>query len=230
MPRMQRLRSTFKRSRTPTGAEMKSQSSLEVPKQVRSASFDEIQLEAQRQEAELGLAAPAGRPPTAEPPVRKLATLRIPQLQTGQRSKSFDVAAAERSSLLEQRSSSAAGAPSSYYARWRGEAADSCWHCVCVERHRASLGAGDSAEDEDEGCRDADDEACEGPEPLQLEREDDGGCYFVVVQRACEEPPEEEGSDCSRREGSPEIRVTLTSTSERTPAIRLGAKLQTHST
>lgn len=48
---MQRLRSTFKRSRTPTGAEMKSQSSLEVPKQVRSASFDEIQLEVQRQES-----------------------------------------------------------------------------------------------------------------------------------------------------------------------------------
>ncbi|XP_054261005.1 eye-specific diacylglycerol kinase-like isoform X3 [Macrosteles quadrilineatus] len=45
---MQRLRTTFKRSRTPTGAEMKTQSSLEVPKQVRSASFDEIQLEAKR--------------------------------------------------------------------------------------------------------------------------------------------------------------------------------------
>ncbi|XP_014229387.1 eye-specific diacylglycerol kinase isoform X1 [Trichogramma pretiosum] len=52
---MQRLRSTFKRSRTPTGNEMKSQSSLEVPKQVRSASFDEIQLEAQRQESSSSL-------------------------------------------------------------------------------------------------------------------------------------------------------------------------------
>ncbi|XP_072941929.1 eye-specific diacylglycerol kinase isoform X2 [Epargyreus clarus] len=45
---MQRLRTTFKRSRTPTPADMKTQSSLEVPKQVRSASFDEIQLEAAR--------------------------------------------------------------------------------------------------------------------------------------------------------------------------------------
>ncbi|XP_021191867.1 eye-specific diacylglycerol kinase isoform X3 [Helicoverpa armigera] len=45
---MQRLRTTFKRSRTPTPADMKTQSSLEVPKQVRSASFDEIQLEAVR--------------------------------------------------------------------------------------------------------------------------------------------------------------------------------------
>ncbi|KAK6625679.1 hypothetical protein RUM43_005978 [Polyplax serrata] len=45
---MQRLRITFKRSRTPTGAEMKTQSSLEVPKQIRSASFDEMQLEVKR--------------------------------------------------------------------------------------------------------------------------------------------------------------------------------------
>nr|XP_032512298.1 eye-specific diacylglycerol kinase-like isoform X2 [Danaus plexippus plexippus] len=45
---MQRLRTTFKRSRTPTPQDMKTQSSLEVPKQVRSASFDEIQLEAAR--------------------------------------------------------------------------------------------------------------------------------------------------------------------------------------
>ncbi|VEN38339.1 unnamed protein product [Callosobruchus maculatus] len=45
---MQRLRTTFKRSRTPTASEMKTHSSLEVPKQVRSASFDEIQLKAKR--------------------------------------------------------------------------------------------------------------------------------------------------------------------------------------
>jgi len=32
---MQRLRTTFTRSRTPTGAEMKMQNSLEVPKQVK---------------------------------------------------------------------------------------------------------------------------------------------------------------------------------------------------
>lgn len=50
---MQRLRTTFKRSRTPTGAEMKTQSSLEVPKQVRSASFDEMQLEAKRNQEAL---------------------------------------------------------------------------------------------------------------------------------------------------------------------------------
>lgn len=36
---MQRLRTTFTRSRTPTGAEMKTQSSLEVPKQVGSRAY-----------------------------------------------------------------------------------------------------------------------------------------------------------------------------------------------
>lgn len=35
---MQRLRTTFTRSRTPTGAEMKMQNSLEVPKQVQRVS------------------------------------------------------------------------------------------------------------------------------------------------------------------------------------------------
>nr|CAH7768710.1 unnamed protein product [Callosobruchus chinensis] len=69
---MQRLRTTFKRSRTPTASEMKTHSSLEVPKQVRSASFDEIQLKAKRlQEARqsseeytsfLGLPPPQGFP------------------------------------------------------------------------------------------------------------------------------------------------------------------------
>lgn len=49
---MQRLRTTFKRSRTPTGADMKQQNSLEVPRQVRSASFDEIKLEAHKKSPE----------------------------------------------------------------------------------------------------------------------------------------------------------------------------------
>ncbi|XP_061705739.1 eye-specific diacylglycerol kinase isoform X3 [Cydia pomonella] len=66
---MQRLRSTFKRSKTPTPADMKTQSSLEVPKQVRSASFDEIQLEAARVAGDVAM-------------------LAVPQ--TGARSHSFD--------------------------------------------------------------------------------------------------------------------------------------------
>ncbi|XP_028158056.1 eye-specific diacylglycerol kinase isoform X2 [Ostrinia furnacalis] len=73
---MQRLRTTFKRSRTPTSADMKTQSSLEVPKQVRSASFDEIQLEAARG---------AGAGPL----------LAVPQ--PGARSRSFDSAGSDDS-------------------------------------------------------------------------------------------------------------------------------------
>ncbi|XP_065205629.1 eye-specific diacylglycerol kinase-like isoform X2 [Planococcus citri] len=45
---MQKFKHTFKRSKTPTGAEMKIQSSLEVPKQIRSASFDEMKLGSHR--------------------------------------------------------------------------------------------------------------------------------------------------------------------------------------
>ncbi|XP_048481036.1 eye-specific diacylglycerol kinase isoform X2 [Plutella xylostella] len=73
---MQRLRTTFTRSRTPTPADMKTQSSLEVPKQVRSASFDEIQLEAARGSAGAAL-------------------LAVPQ--HGARSRSFDSAGSDDS-------------------------------------------------------------------------------------------------------------------------------------
>ncbi|KAL6998607.1 diacylglycerol kinase (ATP) [Sarracenia purpurea var. burkii] len=45
---MQKFKHTFKRSKTPTGADMKIQSSLEVPKQIRSASFDEMKLGSHR--------------------------------------------------------------------------------------------------------------------------------------------------------------------------------------
>ncbi len=48
MQSMNKFKHTFKRSKTPTGAEMKIQSSLEVPKQIRSASFDEMKLGSHR--------------------------------------------------------------------------------------------------------------------------------------------------------------------------------------
>uniref|UniRef100_A0A1A9W6D6 Eye-specific diacylglycerol kinase n=1 Tax=Glossina brevipalpis TaxID=37001 RepID=A0A1A9W6D6_9MUSC len=79
---MQRLRTTFTRSRTPTGAEMKTQTSLEVPKQVRSASFDEMQLEAQRMSA------------LEEERSSDGGFLKVPQPLHAQRSHSFDSAAA----------------------------------------------------------------------------------------------------------------------------------------
>lgn len=79
---MQRLRTTFKRSRTPTGAEMKTQSSLEVPKQVRSASFDEMQLEAKRNQEALQ---------------QTESLLKVPA--NSQRSKSMDAGTSEDSAM-----------------------------------------------------------------------------------------------------------------------------------
>lgn len=82
---MYRTFRTFTRSRTPTGAEMKTQSSLEVPKQVRSASFDEIKLEAQKVAAAL-------MPQHSADNAGSL--LQVPQGNShGQRSHSFDSAA-----------------------------------------------------------------------------------------------------------------------------------------
>ena len=258
---------------------MKSQSSLEVPKQVRSASFDEIQLEAQRQEssanaelrsiANIAMATssghdvtPAHGPGPGPPqradtigygpgPRRSLNTLRIPQMQTGQRSKSFDVASTSGSAgternLLDQPASAPMlpNTASSYgYSRWRSSAERelppapapyTCWHCQCVEELRAAKlrNQTDSWDDDDDDeerqyddeDNDADAEYESGPgstelflgEPPQLERDASDNSYYYVVVRPTRDEPEEEGSDCSRREGSPEIRVTLTTTSEKT--------------
>ncbi|XP_021928119.1 eye-specific diacylglycerol kinase [Zootermopsis nevadensis] len=117
---MQRLRTTFKRSRTPTGAEMKTQSSLEVPKQVRSASFDEIQLEAKRnqqmtEDKDFG---PGGG---------VSGFLKVPEF-LNQRSKSFDSGGSEDSTMylevprrFQRRRSSSDKMPAT------------CFHCSCVE-------------------------------------------------------------------------------------------------
>lgn len=96
---MDRLRSTFKRSRTPTGAEMKTQNSLEVPKQVRSVSFDEIKLgcskrdeDARKERSSVGGGGGGGQAGTAS-------SLRVPAGSgSGQRSRSFDSSAATASS------------------------------------------------------------------------------------------------------------------------------------
>ncbi|XP_023037187.1 eye-specific diacylglycerol kinase isoform X2 [Drosophila willistoni] len=88
---MQRLRTTFTRSRTPTGAEMKMQNSLEVPKQVRSASFDEMQLEAQRVSAHLLKQQSSS---SADERSSEGGYLQVPQAAHAQRSHSFDSAAA----------------------------------------------------------------------------------------------------------------------------------------
>ncbi|KAF7992016.1 hypothetical protein HCN44_010836 [Aphidius gifuensis] len=149
---MQRLRSTFKRSRTPTGAEMKSQSSLEVPKQIRSASFDEIQLEAKRQDEQLSSSS-STTTTTTTPSTSKLSeknrtsTLRVPK--SGQRSKSFDIY--EKTSLIPSspsaRSSGSSGSrksDTSSLAQYTG-----CYHCACVKAYKAQFLNRDNDSDSD---------------------------------------------------------------------------------
>uniref|UniRef100_A0A1I8N172 Eye-specific diacylglycerol kinase n=1 Tax=Musca domestica TaxID=7370 RepID=A0A1I8N172_MUSDO len=90
---MQRLRTTFTRSRTPTGAEMKTQNSLEVPKQVRSASFDEMQLESQRMSTHF-----LKQQSSSDERSSEGGFLQVPQAMHAQRSHSFDSAAASAGS------------------------------------------------------------------------------------------------------------------------------------
>lgn len=131
---MQRLRTTFKRSRTPTGAEMKTQSSLEVPKQVRSASFDEIQLESKRNQEQAAEEKDCGAGGGT------MGFLKVPQF-VNQRSKSFDSGGSEDSAMylevprrFQRRRSSGDKMPTV------------CVHCACVEEF-LRLQAADQAED-----------------------------------------------------------------------------------
>ncbi|XP_050498075.1 eye-specific diacylglycerol kinase isoform X1 [Diabrotica virgifera virgifera] len=124
---MQRLRTTFKRARTPTAYEMKTQSSLEVPKQVRSASFDEIQLEAKRMQSDKG--------------ADSNTLLSIPQFP-GQRSRSVDSGGSEESgNFLE--------VPSRKFHRRRSSGSKSpiCVHCICLEEYNR-MHSSDSSQDE----------------------------------------------------------------------------------
>lgn len=231
---MQRLRSTFKRSRTPTGAEMKSQSSLEVPKQVRSASFDEIQLEVKRQDGvrarEQAAAASQSRQPLTRPrtvaatfdagddsnprpshqesTVRRLATLRVPQLRSNQRSKSFDACG------IDKRGTGNPAPPIPFQG-------SGCYHCACVEeyeRRRAVSGQEneetlrplrqEQTDDEEE----ADDEEDDEPD-VDAEEDEDVGIGASPRSQQC-------SPDIGDRELSPEIRVTLTSTDPCYPTTR----------
>ncbi|XP_063233449.1 eye-specific diacylglycerol kinase isoform X2 [Bacillus rossius redtenbacheri] len=114
----------FSRTRTPTGADMKTQSSLEVPKQVRSASIDEIQLEAKRRGG-------------GEPGAAGAAQLRVPP-QQGQRSKSFDSSGGEAAYLeVPQRRFQRRRSSSDKAGAGTGAAEVYCVHCACAEEfHR----------------------------------------------------------------------------------------------
>ncbi|XP_033349307.1 eye-specific diacylglycerol kinase isoform X1 [Bombus vosnesenskii] len=197
---MQRLRSTFKRSRTPTGAEMKSQSSLEVPKQVRSASFDEIQLEAKRQDdvrdgrstrttsSSSSSCSPARSQDSSRG--RRSATLRVPQLHSGQRSKSFDVAERSYGSSSSQQSLGSVRRPETPTIQVSG-----CYHCICVEEYKNLYLSRD--EDDPSSREDLDDEA-------------------DVVDDTSED---EDSELVDKSEASPEIRVTLTTFTEKEPDV-----------
>lgn len=128
---MQRLRTTFKRSRTPTGAEMKTQSSLEVPKQVRSASFDEIQLEAKRNQANQD-----------EGANQALfgGLLKVPHFNN-QRSRSVDSGGSEDSvTYLE--------VPRRFQRRRSSNTkSPACVHCVCLEEYLKRRSIEDDATD-----------------------------------------------------------------------------------
>lgn len=105
---MDRLRSTFKRSRTPTGAEMKTQNSLEVPKQVRSVSFDEIKLGcAKRDDEDASKERTAGG--GGHPSASSSSSLRVPA-GGQQRSRSFDSSAATTTAATATAMTSAAAA------------------------------------------------------------------------------------------------------------------------
>ncbi|XP_037029627.1 eye-specific diacylglycerol kinase isoform X3 [Bradysia coprophila] len=125
---MHRLRTTFTRSRTPTGAEMKTQSSLEVPKQVRSASFDEIQLDTQRTVQFLRQHSSNDEKPDL---------LTVPQQHGGQRSRSFDSAGHDEAAApflevpkrFQRRRSSNSKTP------------PPCVHCQYMDEYEKAVGA-----------------------------------------------------------------------------------------
>ncbi|KOC59666.1 Eye-specific diacylglycerol kinase [Habropoda laboriosa] len=175
---------------------MKSQSSLEVPKQVRSASFDEIQLEAKRQDdvrdvrstrttsSSSSSCSPARSQDSSRG--RRSATLRVPQLQSGQRSKSFDVC---------ERSYGSSSSQQSFGGVRRSETptiqVSGCYHCACVEEYK-SLYLSLSRDDDDPSSR-----------------EDDDGDDADYTSE------DEDSELVDRSEGSPEIRVTLTTFTEK---------------
>lgn len=122
---MNRLKSTFKRSYSPASSsstEMESQDSLEVPKQVRSASFDDIEYRRKNKGSENFLKVPGVR---------------------NQRSKSFDSAASSSSSssssYAAKESDNLLEAPK-LKTRRRASGSDkgssvSCIHCLLWEEH-----------------------------------------------------------------------------------------------
>ncbi|GAB6033373.1 hypothetical protein CHUAL_013138 [Chamberlinius hualienensis] len=83
---MQKLKNTFRRSYSPAAAEIKSQDSLEVPKQIRSASFDDVEF---RRKATVAASSSTGSATGNAASSGGDCFLRVPTVRS-QRSKSFD--------------------------------------------------------------------------------------------------------------------------------------------
>lgn len=169
---------------------MKSQSSLEVPKQIRSASFDEIQLQAKgrddRTNSSSSSTCSSARSQDSTRVRRGSSTLKVPQLQTGQRSKSFDAYSGSSGSFAgHQLLLGGIERPETPIIQVSG-----CYHCACVEEYRSLWLAEDFSKDETEA---------EG-----LQEADSGNSDLS------ENESDHEDESNSKREGSPEIRVILT--------------------
>jgi diacylglycerol kinase (ATP) len=139
---MHRLRTTFTRSRTPTGADMKTQSSLDVPKHVRSASFDEIKLEAQRTVQQLMKHHSSTDENTATSML-----LQVPA-PTSQRSRSFDSAGSDDSGGAAAAAAAAFLDIPRRFQRRRssGKGAVFCIHCQYLEEYRRQMSSEDGTE------------------------------------------------------------------------------------
>lgn len=109
------------RSRTPTGAEMKHDSSLEVPSQIRSASFDEMQLKPSSSNSSHSEVSSSGLVPEN----RQSFLLKVPHI-IPKRSKSFDSGCDEPD---DQYSTHSRKRPSSLE-----KAANYCVHCAYLEQ------------------------------------------------------------------------------------------------
>ncbi|XP_039453074.1 eye-specific diacylglycerol kinase isoform X4 [Culex pipiens pallens] len=189
---MHRFRNTFTRSRTPTGAEMKTQSSLEVPKQVRSASFDEIQLEAQRANQFLKV----HQSSADEPLSPGLGLLQVPQVPgAGQRSRSFDLTGAGGEEAHAAVAAAFLDVPKRFQRRKSSsKTPPPCIHCLYLEEYRRLTGvdqrqyydnseyqtlsytssSSDEDEDDDDDEDEEDDDQDEDPDDDRPGEEDPG--------------------------------------------------------
>lgn len=154
---------------------MKSQFSLEVPKQIRSISFDEIlQVKQDDSRPTCSSSSMGTSARLHDLPIRRgSTTLKVPEMSTGQRSKSFDAYP------------TSSGSSSGSQQFLSGFEVSGCYHCVCVEQYK---------------------KLNEYPTKDDVETD---GLYGEVDNDADRSGNESEREDEPRREGSPEIRVTL---------------------